>query len=448
MKKITLAIALLSFGVQAQDFPLPYCEIANPGDVTVEEITTVNFAGTSILNADTAAVLVDETATVVAVTQDEIYTLEVSGNTNDMNGNAFDNDIVAFIDWNQNDILDDTGEIYTVGTITGSTGSDGISVTLDITVPLDAVLGTTRIRLTKTYQDPGSPAVVNPCAIEFYPFGYGPFAGYGQALDFTLEVEAVPVFPLPYCEIANALDVTVEEITTVDFAGTSISNTDIASVLIDETATVVAVAQDETYTLEVSGNTNDMNGNAFDNDIVAFIDWNQNDILDDTGEIYAVGTITGSTGSDGVSVTLDITVPLDAVLGSTRIRLTKTYQDPGSPAVVNPCAIEFYPFGYGPFAGYGQALDFTLEVGAALSVNSFEVNALSVYPIPTKDVLNVEYKSTLSAVKVYNLIGQEVYAKNTSSSTLQLDLSRLTVGAYIVKLITEEGEHNFRILKQ
>ena len=115
---------------------------------------------------------------------------------------------------------------------------------------------------------------------------------------------------------------------------------------------------------------------------------------------------------------------------------------------MNPCAIEFNPFGFGPNPGFGQALDFTLDVGPVLSVNEFEISALSVYPIPAKDILNVEYKSTLNAVKIYNFIGQEVYNENTSSSTLQLDLSRLTAGAYIVKLITEEGEHNFRILKQ
>ncbi|MEM5566951.1 T9SS type A sorting domain-containing protein [Psychroserpens sp. AS72] len=255
-------------------------------------------------------------------------------------------------------------------------------------------------------------------------------------------------FPFPYCDIADAGDVTVEEITTVNFAGITFANTDFSSVLVDQTTTVAAVNQDETYTIEVSGNTYDMNGNVFDNDIVAFIDWNQNDILDDAGEVYAVGTITGSTGSDGMSVTLDITVPLDAVLGTTRIRLTKIYQDPDSPAVVNPCALEFLPFGFGPFAGYGQALDFTIDVGPVLSVNDFEIAALSVYPIPTNDVLHVDYKSVLSAIKIYNLLGQEVYAQKTASANLQIDLSTLSVGAYIVKLISEEGQHNFRIIKQ
>ena len=442
MKKITqvltLFIMLLAISIQAQTFPAPYCEITDASAVTVEEITSVSFAGTSITNTDTNAVLIDETATIVNITQDQSYTLEVTGNTY----GPFDTDIVAFIDWNQNDILDDTGETYAIGTLFNSTGSDGTFVTMDIMVPADAVPGETRIRITKTYQDADSPAEVNPCGIQFNPFGIGIYPGYGQALDFTLDVEAL-VFPAPYCEITDASAVTVEEITSVSFAGTNITNTDAVSVLIDETATNINISPDETYTLEVTGNTY----GPFDTDIVAFIDWNQNDILDDTGETYPIGTLSNSTGSDGTFVTMDIMVPADAVLGETRIRITKTYQDPDSPAEVNPCGIQFNPFGIGIYPGYGQALDFTLNI-AALSVDDFEINALSVYPIPTKDILHIKYKSVLSAVKIYSLLGQEVYAEKTNASNLQLDISTLSAATYIVKLITEKGQHNFRIIKQ
>ncbi|WP_431135632.1 T9SS type A sorting domain-containing protein [Psychroserpens mesophilus] len=447
MKKITLLLALLTLGVvQAQTFPSPYC-VVDPTDTIIEEITTVTFAGTTITNSDLSSISVDETATVVTVNQEETYTLEVAGNTYDTGGAAFDNDIVAFIDWNQNDILDDDGEVYEIGTITGSTGSDGTFVSMDITVPTDAVLGTTRIRITKTYQDPDSPAEIDPCGILFNPFGFGPFGGYGQALDFTLEVEEAFVFPSPYC-VVDPTDTIIEEITTVTFAGTTITNTDLSTISVDETATVVTVNQEETYTLEVAGNTYDTGGAAFDNDIVAFIDWNQNDILDDDGEVYEIGTITGSTGSDGTFVSMDITVPTDAVLGTTRIRITKTYQDPDSPAEIDPCGILFNPFGFGPFGGYGQALDFTLEIDAPLSLAQFELNALSVYPVPTKDILNINYKSALNGVKIYNLVGQEVFAKQTDSENIQLDLSSLTTGTYLVKLVSREAMHTFKIIKQ
>ena len=433
MKKITLALILLTFGMQAQNFPNPYCDM---DDTSVEEITTVDFAGTNITNTDFASILIDETDTVVEVTTEETYTLSVEGNT----FGDFENNIVAFIDWNQNEILDDEGEIYEVGTLLNTTGDDGTSVSMEITVPADAVEGPTRIRITKTYTDDDSVALINPCAIEFDPFGMGANPGFGQALDFTIEIESNDAFPNPYCDMD---DTSVEEITTVDFAGTNITNTDFASTLIDETATVVEVTTEETYTLTVGGNT----FGDFENNIVAFIDWNQNEILDDEGEIYEIGTLLNTTGDDGTSVSMEITVPADAVEGPTRIRITKTYTDDDSVALINPCAIEFDPFGMGANPGFGQALDFTLEVGV-LGVNKFDSNALTVYPVPTQDILNVKYKSEINSAKVYNLLGQEVAAQNNAASHLKLNLSALSAGTYIVKLFTEEGQHNFRIVKK
>ncbi|OBX22227.1 hypothetical protein BAA08_09780 [Bizionia sp. APA-3] len=257
-----------------------------------------------------------------------------------------------------------------------------------------------------------------------------------------VEAAVVLPFPNPYCEITDAGAVSVEEITTVNFDGTSITNLDIESALVDETATVVNIAAGETYALQVTGNTY----GPFDTDIVAFIDWNQNDILDDAGEIYEIGTLINTDGTDGVSVSMDILVPTDAVLGETRIRITKTYTDSDSPAEINPCGIEFDAFGQGIYPGYGQALDFTLNI-APLSTDRFEVNALSVYPIPTKDFLNISYKSTIQGVTIFNMLGQEVYAQNTAASTLQLQVSELATGPYLVKLQTEVGTHTFRFLK-
>ncbi|EPR74557.1 hypothetical protein ADIWIN_0457 [Winogradskyella psychrotolerans RS-3] len=257
-------------------------------------------------------------------------------------------------------------------------------------------------------------------------------------------------FPSPYCEIAEPVNpFGVEEISTVSFAGISITNTESSSILIDRTATIVNLAPDETYSIVITGNTY----GAYDSNIVAFIDWNQNDILDDAGEVYELGLLSDTNGTDGVSVTLDITVPTDAVLGETRIRITKTYTDQGtdinppSTAIVDPCGIVFNAFGVERQESFGQALDFTLNL-ATLSVDEFELNALAVYPNPAQDVLNIDYKSELTGVKIYNLLGQEVLNRTAATSQMKLDISGLTSGVYIVKLSAEEGEHSFRVVKE
>lgn len=256
-------------------------------------------------------------------------------------------------------------------------------------------------------------------------------------------------FPDPYCDI-DPNGTTVEEITAVDFGETHITNEDTSSILVNKTDSVTDVVPGETYTIVISGDTK----GDFYNDIVAFIDWNQNDVLDDEDEVYQIGTLYASNGNDGDVVSMDITVPEDAILGTTRIRITKTYTDeegeggaPPSPALINPCAIEFDAFGMGANPGFGQALDFTLNV-VELGTETFEADALSVYPVPTANVLNVEYKSVINTVKIYNLLGQEVFAKEPFASHLQLDLSTLPTGTYIVQLFTEKGGHSIRVIKE
>ena len=435
MKKIGLLLLFTSFALQAQNFPSPYCDIE---DTSVEEINLINFGSTSISNSNTDSILLNHTDTIADITPGETYTLSVEGNTY---GN-FDNNIVAFIDWNQNGVLDDENEIYEIGTISNSTGNDGSSVSMEISVPMDVVPGQTRIRITKVYTDDESVAVVDPCAISMSILDYGIFAGYGQAIDFTLNIDVdTPEFPAPYCDIE---DTSVEEINLINFAGISISNSNTDSILIDHTDTIADITPGETYTLSVEGNTY---GN-FDNNIVAFIDWNQNGVLDDENEIYEIGTISNSTGNDGSSVSMEISVPMDVVPGQTRIRITKVYTDDESVAVVDPCAISMSILDYGIFAGYGQAVDFTLNIGT-LIVKDYAVDSYSAYPVPTKDLLHIKSELNLKYIEVYNLIGQKVLTRNAEGKNIQIDISKLKSGAYIIKLSTVNGgQQSFKILKK
>src|SRR5690554_4571194 len=313
---------------------------------TVEPITYVGLGDIdNTTDASSSDEYEDFTAISTEVDAGETYEITLKGNTI----GSYTNYFTVFVDWNENGVLDDTNEMYEIGSIYNSTGVDDESIVGDILVPADATPGNKRMRIIKNFNS--SPT--NPC---------GSYS-FGQIEDYTVVVAGEPgdTFPFPYCDITNIAATDVEEITKVEFAGTTIINDDFTSVLVDKTDVIVEVEQNETYTISVEGNTHS-NGFVFDNNIVAFIDWNQNGILDDAGEIYEVGNISGSDGNDGVAAIMDITVPADAVLGETRIRITKTYWDEDSDPLINPCAIEFDPWGMGNFPSYGQALDFTLEI--------------------------------------------------------------------------------------
>lgn len=259
---------------------------------------------------------------------------------------------------------------------------------------------------------------------------------------FTCALNA-QTFPAPYCTITDADDVTVEEITTVNFGSSTITNTNDLDVLLDFTTTQVSVAPGQPYIISVSGNTY---GN-FDTIIVAFIDWNNNGILDDEGEIYEIGTLTNSDGADETFVTTTITVPTTATIGTKRIRITKIYSDEDSVAITNPCAISFDVFGFSVEAGFGQALDFTLDVGT-LSNTAFDKEALSIYPVPARNNLTIAYKSAIGNMQVYNQLGQEVYTSSNVGNQVDLDVSNFATGVYFIKLYNETESQTVRIIKE
>ena len=259
---------------------------------------------------------------------------------------------------------------------------------------------------------------------------------------FTAVINA-QTFPNPYCGITEPDEVVVEEITSISFNNVVINNINDTDVLIDFTATSVPVASGQTYSLKVYGNTQ---GN-FETNIVAFIDWNNNGVLNDAGEIYEIGTLTNSTGTDGIFVAMDIPVPTTANNATTRIRITKTYTDEESVAVINPCAISFSPFGFGEFPGYGQALDFILNVNT-LSSPTFDAQSLSIYPVPAKNSLTITYKSTIGSLQIYNQLGQEVHKSTGLGPEATVDVSNLAVGIYILKLFNEKEAKTFKIIKE
>lgn len=250
-------------------------------------------------------------------------------------------------------------------------------------------------------------------------------------------------FPAPYCAIADADEVSVEEISAVNINGLTIINSNTADPLVDFTGTVVPVVPGQAYTLQVFGNTY---GN-FDTSIVAFIDWNGNGILDDAGEIYEVGTLTDSDGSDGTFVTADITVPATAAAGTVRVRITKTYTDEESIAIVDPCAISFDAFGFGAFPGYGQAVDLSLSVGS-LGTQNFDMASLSIYPVPAKNTVTISYKAAIGSLSVYNQAGQEIHAGSGLGPKTELDVSQFAAGIYFLRLSSGQETQTVKIIKE
>ncbi len=98
-----------------------------------------------------------------------------------------------------------------------------------------------------------------------------------------------------------------------------------------------------------------------------------------------------------------------------------------------------------PFASSGMDLD---AVGVIHDLAHFDVpengeKVVSLYPNPVKDRLFVKAEN-LQSVEVYNTVGQLVMM--TAEETI--DLSALTDGIYLVRVVCEDGMITQRIVKQ
>ena len=85
---------------------------------------------------------------------------------------------------------------------------------------------------------------------------------------------------------------------------------------------------------------------------------------------------------------------------------------------------------------------------ASLSSSSFDKSTFVAYPNPVKDVLNLSYKTAISNVKVINLLGQEVLNAKTNTNDVQVNMSALTAGAYIVNITVEDTVHTIKVIKE
>jgi len=88
-----------------------------------------------------------------------------------------------------------------------------------------------------------------------------------------------------------------------------------------------------------------------------------------------------------------------------------------------------------------------------LSASSFElVNAVTIYPNPAKDVLNINMAGELGTstnFTVYNSIGQMIDKVNvTSQEDLSIDTSNYSVGVYIIKIEKEGSVKTLQFIKK
>ncbi len=235
---------------------------------------------------------------------------------------------------------------------------------------------------------------------------------------YSINVSAVACLP-GYCA-AGATECD-EYIAQVTFG--MINNTSGCSdgPVVDYTLQSTTITQGSTVSMTV------LNGpDVYAEDQVAvWVDWNQDEDFTDVGEAYALVSADG-----GVSFNGDITAPLNASLGSTRMRIRMLYT--GNPS---PCGN----------AQYGEVEDYTVNVDLSTGLNAVQEVSWSVFPNPSNGDITVTYggESDKVVLDVLDLTGRMIHSEVralSSGQQVQLNLAgTLATGSYLLRLSGAQG---------
>jgi len=208
----------------------------------------------------------------------------------------------------------------------------------------------------------------------------------------------------------------------------NLDNTSTRATYTDYTGTVTAagIERQRSYTISI---TNGSTTGYYTNDVAyAWIDYNHDGVFDDSTERTAITV-------NAVTSTASITVPANAVIGVTRMRVR--YSNSGGANSNTACGT----------ATYGEVEDYAVEIKEFLAVSDTnKVNNVSVYPNPFADVLKISDIKGVKSISVNDISGRQV---KTFASSAELNLSNLKQGLYIVNLKMEDGSvKSFKAIKK
>ncbi len=101
--------------------------------------------------------------------------------------------------------------------------------------------------------------------------------------------------------------------------------------------------------------------------------------------------------------------------------------------------------------GMNNVENWLLDDVSLVSLTGFEEdfrNEINIYPNPTTGIVNVESEKTdlIRNIEVTDIKGQKVSSSEVNNSVVELDLTKYSKGVYFVKVTTNEGVYNEKII--
>ena len=169
-------------------------------------------------------------------------------------------------------------------------------------------------------------------------------------------------------------------------------------------------------------------GTMWNEAVTVWIDFNKDGDFEDAGE-----TVFNSTASQTTPVTGDFSIPGNAIIGSTRMRVSMKYN-------ASPASCESF--------SYGEVEDYTVNITEpSLSNNQFTINDVKIYPNPFNNSFNISLSSNFIGhkidVSVYDMRGRLIIQENSvfDQKAISVDnLKSISNGTYFIKIKDLENQ--------
>jgi len=100
----------------------------------------------------------------------------------------------------------------------------------------------------------------------------------------------------------------------------------------------------------------------------------------------------------------------------------------------------------GAIVGYEQAITWSFTTVQGTGVQTFEANAISIYPNPTDDILHIQATGPVMRIEIYDLNGRLV--RTFVGDTRAISVGDLNVGTYVIRITTENGTITQRFVRK
>ena len=317
----------------------------------------------------------------------------------------------VWIDYDQDEVFEASEKL---GEFETSAANE--SRTITFTVPGNAPLGTTVMRVRGVFVDNNEPDPVDPC------FNYA----FGETEDYGIVIASGPP---GYC-IPTSLSGTSDG----DFInGVSLGSID----NLNSGGTEGPTYNDYTVTFTtnlVRGTEQILvieGGDYAPDAFAAWIDYDHDEVFE-TAEKLGEYTTTGTFESR----TISFVVPDDAELGATRMRIRGVYQNSGEPDPVDPC------FAY----GFGETEDYGIIIETSTGIGQVDVSRVNIHPNPTSGTLVVDLDTRGQVqLDLMDAQGRIVQRHSDMTDRIQLDLTALASGTYLVRVQQNDRTSTHRI---